>query len=87
MLRRFYSISFLVPALVAIMFVATIVTVSLNFLLIYLHGSDAVAINIAGRERMLSQKMTKAANAYLITGDASHLNELKDASQLFDKSL
>lgn len=87
MLRRFYSISFLVPALVAIMFVATIVTVSLNFLLIYLHGSDTLAINIAGRERMLSQKMTKAANAYLITGDASHLNELKEASQLFERSL
>ncbi|MEZ0329198.1 MAG: bacteriohemerythrin [Dissulfuribacterales bacterium] len=87
MLRRFYSISFLVPALVAIMFVATIVTVSLNFFLIYLHGSDTIAINIAGRERMLSQKMTKAANAYMVTGDASHLNELKNASQLFEKSL
>ncbi len=87
MFRRFYSIFFLVPALVAIMFVATIVTVSLNFFLIYLHGSDLVAINIAGRERMLSQKMTKAVNAYVLTGDSSYINELKDASQLFDKSL
>lgn len=87
MLKRFYSISFIVPALVAMMFVATIVTISVNFFLIHLHGSDAVAINIAGRQRMLSQKMTKAANAYITTQNASYLNELKDASQLFDKSL
>ncbi|UKL13322.1 methyl-accepting chemotaxis protein [Dissulfurimicrobium hydrothermale] len=90
-IRSVYSIRFLIPALVAIMFIATIVTISVNFLLISLHETDAAAINMAGRERMLSQKMTKDA-ALIVKNDSEEqkgrlIDDLKEASTLFDNSL
>ncbi|MGB9712401.1 MAG: type IV pili methyl-accepting chemotaxis transducer N-terminal domain-containing protein, partial [Dissulfurimicrobium sp.] len=90
-IRSVYSIRFLIPALVAIMFIATIVTISVNFLLISLHETDAAAINMAGMERMLSQKMTKDA-ALIVKNDSEEqkgrlIDDLKEASTLFDNSL
>ena len=49
------------------------------------NSKDGVVINLAGRQRMLSQKMTKEALGVL-TGKVSP-NELKKTAELFDKTL
>ncbi|WP_426416386.1 diguanylate cyclase domain-containing protein [Aestuariirhabdus sp. LZHN29] len=50
---------------------------------------DAVAINIAGRQRMLSQKLSKASLMLEQGGDTSThaLGEIREASVLFDQTL
>jgi len=54
--------------------------------------SDAIAINIAGRQRMLSQRMTKSLLQLQAAGDAQGVkallrNELRAASETFDTTL
>ncbi|MCB0165164.1 MAG: type IV pili methyl-accepting chemotaxis transducer N-terminal domain-containing protein [Anaerolineae bacterium] len=48
--------------------------------------TDALVINVAGRQRMLSQKMSKHALLYEL-GDQQAKEEMETASRLFDQSL
>lgn len=48
--------------------------------------ADALVVNVAGRQRMLTQKMTKYA-LMVKTGDEKARDGLKNAGGLFDKSL
>ena len=52
---------------------------------------DAVAINLAGRQRMLSQRLTKALLQYPQTPDETTriatVGEIRNAAQLFDQTL
>ena len=54
-------------------------------------GRDAVAINLAGRQRMLSQKLTKSLLlAHQISDSTAHedaLSEIRSSFSLFDKIL
>lgn len=54
-------------------------------------SADAVAINIAGRQRMLSQRMTKAlfdlTSAQDLAANAPALKELREAAALFAATL
>lgn len=61
----------------------------LNFYTSFQISSDAVAINLAGRERMLSQRMTKSLltiqlNMLQGTPIIEPLKELKSTAELFD---
>ncbi|MGQ9812342.1 MAG: bacteriohemerythrin [Dissulfurimicrobium sp.] len=86
MKERIYSIHFLIPALVAIMFIATIVTISTNFFLISLHEHDAAAISLGEKESVLSQRMAKDAYLFMMRRDQNALDDLKEASALFDEN-
>lgn len=64
----------------------------LNFYTSYSISEDAVAINLTGRQRMLSQRISKAVLALEqdVNGDISpqaSQNELASAMQLFDQTL
>lgn len=65
---------------------------AVNFVASYQVAQDAAEINLAGRQRMLSQRVTKAvfeAEALQIAGKptADALKELKAAAGLFDSTL
>ncbi|MBD3793832.1 MAG: type IV pili methyl-accepting chemotaxis transducer N-terminal domain-containing protein [Campylobacterales bacterium] len=72
-------------------------TFSTLFLLMFLFSSSlfaltdkelAISIDLSGKQRMLSQKMTK--EAFLIRSDidkATNIDKLKNSSQLFDQTL
>jgi len=64
----------------------------LNFYTSYQIGQDAIGINLSGRQRMLSQRMTKAllsfdASVHQGQPSATDLEELRNAVKLFDTSL
>lgn len=80
--------SVLIPVLLFVLF--DCFALSLNYLISYRLSENAVAINLAGRQRMLSQRMTKAI---LIIQSASDLDknaalyELQHTVTLFDQTL
>jgi HPt (histidine-containing phosphotransfer) domain-containing protein len=64
----------------------------LNFYVSFQIAEDAVSINLAGRQRMLSQRMSKALYASELASTSgpipsSLLDELHNASRLFDNTL
>ena len=76
------KLSFVVGLLLVLIFVEIIgVVVMLNE-----QHTDALVINVAGRQRMLSQKMSKYA-LMIERGDPTAKEELDIASRLFDQSL
>ncbi|MDA8162305.1 MAG: type IV pili methyl-accepting chemotaxis transducer N-terminal domain-containing protein, partial [Desulfobacteraceae bacterium] len=86
-LYSLYSINYLIPILVFLMFMANAITIAVSIFLISLHKTDGAVINMSGRQRMLSQKMAKDACIFLKTGDQRVLSDLKDSSSLFEASL
>jgi HPt (histidine-containing phosphotransfer) domain-containing protein len=77
---------------VACFLVFDLAVLVLNFYISYQISQDALAINLAGRQRMLSQRMTKAlltAEADTARGlpDAEALAELNKTVALFDSTL
>jgi methyl-accepting chemotaxis protein len=49
--------------------------------------SDALVINLSGRERMLLQKMVKELLFYKMHGDATYADNVKNTMKIFDKTL
>jgi two-component system chemotaxis sensor kinase CheA len=77
---------------VAFFLVFDMAVLVLNFYISFQISEDALAINMAGRQRMLSQRMTKAlltaeSDAQRGLPDAEALGELKKTVNLFDKTL
>ncbi len=67
-------------------FVAVIILlISITFITVDSQSSDGVVINLAGKQRMLSQKMTKEALAF--SKGNSSIDDLKKTVDLFDKTL
>lgn len=80
--------SVLVPVLFFVLF--DCFALSLNYLISYRLSENAVAINLAGRQRMLSQRMTKALLIIQSAGNldkSAALHELQDTITLFDQTL
>ncbi len=84
---RFYSVRFLVPFTVGLMFFATVLVIAGSLFLLSKQEYDATVINVAGRQRMLTQKMSKEALAYQVYKDEKALTALAATAHLFDKSL
>lgn len=77
---------------VAFFLVFDLAVLVLNFYISFEISADALSINLAGRQRMLSQRMTKAlltAQSDLQHGlpDAAALKELNTTVELFDTTL
>ncbi len=69
-----------------------LITVGVTFYVVQSQSSDASVINIAGRQRMLTQKITKESLNFLKVGmnkelSGKILNNLKHTVRLFDRSL
>lgn len=80
--------------IIAVVFflVFDLAVLALNFYVSFQIGADAVAINLSGRQRMLSQRTAKALfslETVVLKGEAPgrELSELKLAAELFDTSL
>lgn len=77
---------------VAFFLVFDLAVLVLNFYISFQISQDALSINMAGRQRMLSQRMTKAlltaqSDARQALPNAEALEELKKTSGLFDATL
>ncbi len=64
-----------------------VVTVIATFWLLSKQQKDAAYVDIAGRQRMLTQKLTKQALIYVATKDKKWLDEMAKTEALFNKSL
>ncbi len=79
------KVKLLVPLFLMVVLILTIYVST-----IYIVGKqkdDAVVINLAGRQRMLTQKMTKELLEYLNTKDEKALNNMKNSQRVFDVTL
>ncbi len=87
MKEKFNTISSVFAMVIGGIFLANLITIVAAFSTLSGQEKDATAINVAGRQRMLSQKMTKEASFYIQTGEKSWASALRQTSDLFDKSL
>lgn len=85
--KKLYSIKILWPLSIAVMFAVIIFMIAYSYHLLATQASDAVAVNMAGRQRMLSQKMTKEILEYELVKESSLLKGIKKTVTLFDSSL
>lgn len=58
-----------------------------TFVAVRAQRADALVINLAGRQRMLTQAMTKAVLALAYDPASSHEAELREAADRFDRTL
>ncbi len=87
MKEKFNNISFVFTVVIGGIFLANLITIIATLTTLSGQTEDGTAINIAGRQRMLSQKMTKEASFYIQTGKRNWAEELKKTANLFEKSL
>ncbi len=82
----FSSLNIKLGGTIAIMLLLALITVSGTFLLVQQRRDDAIAVNISGRQRMLSQRITKFA-LLIGQGDEAAYIELATAADLYESSL
>ncbi len=87
MKEKFYKISWVFATVIGGIFLANVITIVATMITLHGQETDATAINLAGRQRMLTQKMTKEASFYVQTGEDKWAQELKKTVELFDTSL
>ncbi len=81
------TINFVFAVVIGGIFLANVITIIATLSTLSGQEEDATAINVAGRQRMLSQKITKEASFYIQTGEQSWAHALKSTYSLFEKSL
>ncbi len=79
-MQRLHTIKGRLWIVILIMFLISALNCAVVFFVLERNSKDAVAVNIAGRQRMLTQKMTKQ----VLQGD---FNGAKETAELFTKSL
>lgn len=72
---------------VILIFVVTILEIYLVVTMNSLQQEDTVRVNVAGRQRMLSQKMTKETLNFMATKDGAYAKAQADTIAAFEKSL
>ncbi len=87
MKEKFKTINFVFGVVIGGIFLANVITIIATMSTLSGQEKDATAINIAGRQRMLSQKMTKEAAFFVQSRDEEWARNLKNTADLFDKSL
>ncbi len=80
------KLSYKLGALQLLLVLVTIISVGGVVVMINQQKADALVVNVAGRQRMLSQKMTKYA-LMIKRGNEKTIKGLVSASDLFDASL
>ncbi|MBT3239465.1 MAG: GAF domain-containing protein [Chloroflexi bacterium] len=80
-MKKLFTIKGRISLLLGSFFLLVIVSVGVMFWSVRTQNSDALIINLAGRQRMLSQKLT-----WLATTDPSN-PEFQSSKELFDQSL
>ncbi len=86
-MKRFNSIHFILGMLIGLLFLIELVTVGWTVKTVSRQKGDAVSINQAGRQRMLTQKMAKEAIFYVSTHEAKWRESLEKTMELFERSL
>ena len=81
------SIQGKVGSVLALLLLVNIVTIAATFITLARQGRDSAYVDVAGRQRMLSQKMTKEVLLYLATRDKAWQKQLSKTRDLFEKSL
>lgn len=77
------SIKLLLPY--ALLLLIILITLVIHFQILKLQDSDSVRINLAGRQRMLTQKMSKEALLY--SQDITAKKDLEKTISIFDSTL
>ncbi len=81
------SIQGKVGAVLLVLLLVNVVTIGATFLTLAHQERDSAYVDVAGRQRMLAQKMTKEVLLYIYTRDKSWRDQLSKTSNLFEKSL
>ena len=83
----FNSIQGKVGGVLAVLLVVNIITIAATFITLAKQEKDSAYVDVAGRQRMLSQKMTKEVLLYVQSKDKAWLKDLSATRDLFEKSL
>ncbi len=81
------SIQGKIGAVLAVLLLVNIVTIAATFMTLARQEKDSLYVDVAGRQRMLSQKLTKEVLLYTETKDRNWQNKLAATKELFEKSL
>lgn len=75
----------LIPLLLVL--ATTVLQINLIIAMNQAQQEDAVKVNVAGRQRMLSQRMAKDVYGYVLTSNPQHQEDLIKAMDIFEQSL
>lgn len=64
-----------------------LLTFAITLVSAHRQSNDGVLINMAGRQRMLSQRITKDLFLYLLTGEPEHVQSHRNLRRVFETSL
>ncbi len=84
-MRRFYAVKFFVPGMVLLVFLVLALGALASFHLLNKQRLDGYYINISGKLRMLSQKISKEALLFASTKEPSWQKSLKETISLYDQ--
>ncbi len=73
--------------MLALLLLANVITIAATFLTLAHQEKNSAYVDVAGRQRMLSQKMTKEILLYLATRDNVWRKKLSRTRDLFERSL
>ncbi len=87
MKRRFYSLEGMIWGMTLLLVIVPASILTFNYWIGTKIKGDAFFVNIAGGQRMLSQKLTKEALLYEFSEDPKWKKELEKSMALFEKNL
>jgi len=84
-MRRLYAVKFFVPGMVFLVFLVLVLGAAASFYLLSKQHLDGYYINISGKLRMLSQKISKEALLYTSTKEPRWQESLKGTITQYDQ--